>query len=375
MRILGIATDSFGGYGGIAQYNRDLLSALSAESEVTSIDLLGLSAASSPRLPEKVAFRCLTPSRLRLVAATLATALRGRYDVVLCLHVNLMPLALAAARLLGCRCWLQVHGIDAWSRPSRLRRFACERASLITAVSRYTRERVLGWCAVEPWQVVVLPNMVGDKFQPGPAHAAVRDELGLAGKRVLLTVSRLSRSDRYKGHRSVIDLLPALRQEFPDLVYLVVGEGEDRPELGAHADERGVGDAVVFAGAIRAEAMVDVFRSADVFVMPSSKEGFGIVFLEAMMCGSVAVGLNVDGSVDPLSVPPLSHAVAETELMAALRGVLLAPPPEDERLHAVERMRRRFGREQFRRDVGHVLRRLVAGAPRASTVAIGRAPA
>jgi phosphatidylinositol alpha-1,6-mannosyltransferase len=364
MRFLVIATDSFGGYGGIAQYNRDLLSAMAADPEVTLLDLVGLTAAEQPSVPEKVSVRCLTRSRPRLVAAVLGAALRGQYDVVLCLHINLMPLAVVAARLLGCRSWLQVHGIDAWSRPSWLRRRSCERASLITAVSRYTRERVLGWCAIDPWRVLVLPNRVGDKFQPGPVDPAIRDEFGITDRRVLLTVSRLSRSDRYKGHRAVIDLLPELRRDFPDLVYLIVGDGGDRRDLGAYADTRGLSDAVLFAGAVRADAMVDLFRAADVFVMPSSKEGFGIVFLEAMMCGTVAIGLNVDGSVDPLSVPPLSHAVAESGVLATLRDVLRAPPPGEERLAAVARIRHRFGREPFRLGVAAVLRRLSETASR-----------
>ena len=80
-----------------------------------------------------------------------------------------------------------------------------------SSASRATRApSVLGWAAIEPERVVVLPNTVGEAFTPGDdARPCVR-RWGLAGKRVLLTVGRMDARERYKGQDRVIGALPRL---------------------------------------------------------------------------------------------------------------------------------------------------------------------
>ena len=107
-----------------------------------------------------------------------------------------------------------------------------------------------------------------------------------------MTVSRLASSERYKGHDRVIRSLPRVLLKHPETIYLIVGDGDDRPRLEALASEFGVRDKVRFAGLVAGEELPDYFRLADVFVMPSTGEGFGIVFLEAMACGIDVIGGN-----------------------------------------------------------------------------------
>ena len=76
-------------------------------------------------------------------------------------------------------------------------------------VSRYTRAAVVGWAAIAPERVVVVPNTVAEGFTPGDG-SALRAALGLDGKRVLLTVGRMDSRERYKGHDRVIAAIPAL---------------------------------------------------------------------------------------------------------------------------------------------------------------------
>jgi hypothetical protein len=68
----------------------------------------------------------------------------------------------------------------------------------------------------------VLPNMVSDEFQPGPKPKALIERYGLAGKKILLTISRISTSDRNKGHDRVIEALPAILKLHPGAVYAIV---------------------------------------------------------------------------------------------------------------------------------------------------------
>ncbi len=143
-----------------------------------------------------------------------------------------------------------------------------------------------------------------------------------------MTVSRLASSERYKGQDRVIRILPRLRSEHPDIVYLVVGDGDDRPRLEALALECGVTEQVVFVGRVSQDELPDYFRLADVFVMPSTGEGFGIVFLEAMASGANVIAGNQDGSRDALGDGALGTLVAPDnldELASAIRSALDKP--------------------------------------------------
>ena len=179
-------------------------------------------------------------------------------------------------------------------------RWAAERAELVTCVSRYTRRRFLSWARLAPETVRVLPNTVEPRFSPGPQDAALRSRLRVEGRQVLLTVGRLAASERYKGHDVVLRALAQLQAAMPDLVYVIAGDGDDLPRLQALASSLRVADRVRFAGYFEDAQLPALYRSADLFVMPSTGEGFGIVFLQALACGLAVVGGDADGSRDPL---------------------------------------------------------------------------
>ena len=98
-------------------------------------------------------------------------------------------------------------------------------------------------------------------------------------------MARLAASERYKGIDSVIRALSEISRAVPDVAYDVVGDGDDRLRLEALAREQGVSDRVQFRGRLWPDELVDAYRACSLFVMPSSKEGFGIVFLEAALFG------------------------------------------------------------------------------------------
>ena len=93
--------------------------------------------------------------------------------------------------------------------------------------------------------------------------------------------------------------MPALRARFPDLVHVVAGSGDDRARLEQRALEvTGNAAAVRFLGFVPEEDLPDLYRLADLYVMPSSQEGFGIVYLEAAACGLKVVSGAGGGSGD-----------------------------------------------------------------------------
>ncbi len=277
------------------------------------------------RSPIRRRLRRGVPKRLRQLppsagkAAYLArvfglTATRRSFDLLFCGHINMAALAGGLARWLRYPWWLQLHGIGACAPPGRLVRSAVagraghrRQPSYARAVSRLGRRG--------PGQGPGPPQ----RSRP-PLHARIEAPLhllrryGLERRRILLTVARLSLPGRYKGHDRVIHALPALRARFPDLVYVIAGDGDDRPRLEALAHTHGVADITRFIGQVAVAELVDHYRMADLFVMPSTGEGFGIVFLEAMACGVPAIGSDVDGSVDPLSGSALGLAVPSEQL-------------------------------------------------------------
>jgi phosphatidylinositol alpha-1,6-mannosyltransferase len=330
IRMLALITDGFGGHGGIAQYNRDLLTALSQADSVDEIVVAPrLGQAKHEVLPRGV--RQL-PSTFNKIGYSLraigAAATQGPFDLVLCGHIAHSALAAAIAGSLKVPLWVQVHGIDAWTCPRPLIRWGVERSALVTVVSRYTKRRFLTWANIRPERVRVLPNTVSDRYSPGPKPAHLLERYDLCDKRLLLTVSRISAEEQYKGHDRVLAVMPDLLRTFPDLVYVIAGDGTGRARLEEIAREQGLRDQVRFIGRVSDADLPELYRAADVFVMPSTGEGFGIVFLEAMRSGIPAIGGNEDGSMDPLRDGKAGYAVScdnRGELFEAIRSALEQP--------------------------------------------------
>ena len=345
LRVLALVTDAFGGHGGVAQYNRDFLSSLSACDRIGEVIVLPRLGATSPSaLPSNV--RQLLPVRGRLaysLAAFRAAQAHRPIDIVFCGHLFMVPLAAAITKLLRAKLWVQTHGIEAWQALSGLHRRSIESAVLITSVSRYTRRRLLRWISVDPARVKVLPNAVDPQFQPGGKPDTLLDRHHAHGKKVLMTVGRLASSERYKGHDRVIRALPRVLSNHPNTIYLIVGDGDDRARLEALVPEFSLSEKVQFAGHIDAEQLPEYLRLADVFAMPSTGEGFGIVFLEAMASGIAVIGGNQDGSVDPLADGVLGAAVDpanQEQLVSAICAALHRPCDKVDRA-------RRFGVQAF----------------------------
>jgi phosphatidylinositol alpha-1,6-mannosyltransferase len=357
---LALVTDAFGGHGGIAQYNRDFLAALAASGATSSITVLPRHA--PERIVTPAALKQKPPRRRRLAYSVMAllTVLRRRVDVVFCGHLYMTPLAWLITRLKGAKLIVQMHGIEVWPRPSRLRRAATEAADLILCVSRHTRASVVGWAAIAPECVVVVPNTVGDGFAPGDGRE-LRAAFGLDGKRILLTVGRLAPGDRYKGHDRVIAGIPDLVKRGHDVVYLIIGQGDDRARLEELAQETRVADRVRFLGAVGSQCLAEAYRMADLFLMPSTGEGFGIAFLEAMASGTPALGLAVGGAPDALADGELGTALSEEDdLPAAIARLLAAPKPDPVALS--QAVHARFGPAAFRERVRMAVERLLQPA-------------
>jgi glycosyltransferase involved in cell wall biosynthesis len=146
-----------------------------------------------------------------------------------------------------------------------------------------------------------------------------------------------------------------LLHSFPDLKYLIAGDGPDAPRLQAKAASLGVAAQVIFAGRIPEHEKVDHYRLADVYVMPSSGEGFGIVLLEAAACGVPVIGSRLDGTKDALLDGRLGALVDPREPREVIDAVsaVLERDRDNRRNPHVET----FGVDAYRRRVGEWIAR------------------
>lgn len=172
-------------------------------------------------------------------------------------------------------------------------------------------------------KVEVVGNGVdAHKFRPLDRQTS-RDALGIpSGVPVLVSVGGLVER---KGFHRVIDVLPELVQQHPDLQFLIVGgpsaEGNNRAELEAQVARLGLGGHVRFLGTRKPEDLSAVLSAADVFVLATRNEGWANVFLEAMACGLPVVTTDVGGNREVVCRPELGAVVPFGDA-AALREAL-----------------------------------------------------
>jgi phosphatidylinositol alpha-1,6-mannosyltransferase len=317
MKILLLCTDAYGGHGGIALFNRELISALAELPEVEQIVVV-------PRvivherepIPEHVQFVfAAARGRVSYMRALLRVLRETKFDLVICGHVNLLPLA----RLARQRPLLITHGIEAW-KPLRdpLSNRLVHAVRGVVSVSALTRDRFLSWSHFQG-ATFVLPNAVrAERYGIRPKDPALVARWGLEGKRVLLTLGRIVAAERYKGFDEVIEVLPQLDD---DVVYVIAGSGSDVARLKRKAAELGVADRTIFTGFIEEREKADLYNLADVYVMPSRGEGFGFVFLEAMACGVPVIASCHDGGREALRGGQLGTLVDPSNL-GAIRAAI-----------------------------------------------------
>jgi phosphatidylinositol alpha-1,6-mannosyltransferase len=325
MNVLMFLHDAYGRQGGLARNNRDVLAALSDDPRIETIIALPriLGQGEEPR-PAKVDWRSTAGEGLRAyLAGTLKASRAVPVDLVFCAHIRLLPAAFLAKIITGAPLWLFIYGIDAWERPRNpLLGWLARRADRVISISKVTTQRFQSWADLPENRLRLLPCTVDlERFRPGEADPALVARYGLAGKRVLFTFGRLVSEARAKGMDEVMQAMPALLADFPNLVYLIGGEGPDRTRLESKAKALGLAERVIFAGRISEEEKVAHYRLADAYVMPSRGEGMGIVILEAMAAGLPALASAKDGSREALLDGKLGPLVDPDDMDSVAAGI------------------------------------------------------
>jgi glycosyltransferase involved in cell wall biosynthesis len=360
MRVLLILTDGYGCPGGIARVNLDLIDSFCADTSVSKVVALARRTHARPEpINPKLDYDerasrgnlCFVTSLLRRVLV------EGRYDLVVCTHLHLQPVAWLSARLCGAPSVLFFHGIEAWAVPRQaLRRLAAKGADWYVAATALTLDRARRWLTIPDTRRIVAPFGVDlTRYVPGTVSAEVLEKYRLRDTVVLLSLGRLASGERYKGYDEILGILGRLRIAEPRLVYVIAGDGDDRSRLEAKARDLGIAAYVRFTGYVSEAEKLELYRAARAFVLAGWGEGFGLVLLEALACGVPVVASTLDGSFEAIKEGALGVAVDPHDPDALCAGILEAlRRPSGQRLPGLGY----FSREAFSHRIHDLIARI-----------------
>lgn len=239
----------------------------------------------------------------KLAFGTAALRLSLRTDRIICGHIGQLPVTWAAAAIRHRLSYYVVaHGIEVWRPFSFFERMALHRARRVLCVSEYTRQQLLSFSRLPIERTAVLFNALDPGLSP---HSATPPG---DNPPIILTVSRLSISDNYKGIEHLISAMPAVLSQIPGARLRIVGRGDGLPGLQSLARKLELSASVEFAGYRSDSELSGDFDGCRLFALPSQKEGFGLVYLEAMAHGRPCLGARAGG------VPEI--ITAETGILA-----------------------------------------------------------
>lgn len=303
--------DIYRAKGGIGAFCMSLLGALHDWNPAAKRRILLKNDAPQHRLPASgdrqahYHFAGRWPVKLRTGAYSaklLGLGIIERPDLIIVGHIHFTAAANLLHKFTGVPYWTMAYGVEAWGIERRDLRAALHNSDRIFAISQYTRGRLIEEQSLDPSRVSLLAcTFDQERFTIGgkPSHLMKRHNLR-PEQPVILTVSRLVASEQYKGYDRVLRAMSRIRESIPGVRYIIVGKGDDRPRIERLIHELDVQDCVTLAGFIPDEELCNYYNLCDVFAMPSKREGFGIVYLEAMACGKPTLAGNKDGAVDAL---------------------------------------------------------------------------
>ncbi len=326
---------AFSKTGGIEKVNRTILRALSAGNDLYanawSLYDNNLEINYYPRY----GFKGFSANKLSYSASILKNA--GNWKKMVIGHVNMAAVVRAIKKMYpAMKIILVVHGIEVWGKLSANKKWLLQHADQIISVSQYTKDRMIADSCIDPEKITVLHNCL-DPFFPKvldtikPSYLQDRYKLQ-PDIPVLLTITRINKFEGYKGYDNVLEVLGRIKKEHPSTYfkYLLCGKYD-------HAEYRRIlqiitqnnlEEEVIIPGFIADSELIDHYKVADIYIMPSKKEGFGIVYIEAAACGLQVIAGNADGSAEAMLHGQLGHLVdpeSKEDIYTKLLEVLQKP--------------------------------------------------
>jgi glycosyltransferase involved in cell wall biosynthesis len=293
-------------------------------------------------------------SKRRFAISASLAARRARLTIVG--HSHFLPLM---PFLGGTRKLLIVHGIEAWQKLSCLHRAGLGNISTFLSVSDFTARTMALTNGLDEDKFVRFPNTLDPFYAANCTGDPKRASLGLPAGRMVLTVSRLDSSEGYKNIDLVIRAMPEVIRQVPEAFCVIVGDGTDRSRLEGIARQHGIAEHVYFTGRVSDTDLSAYYQTSDLFVLPSTMEGFGIVFLEAMYYGKPCIGAQA-GGVPEVIEDGHTGLLVGTDTPEPLAQSIIRVFSDNKLCcefgrHGHQRLQQEFSREAFRSRLEAVL--------------------
>lgn len=257
-----------------------------------------------------------------------------RARLIVLSHINLLFPAWCIKKIApSAQVVLFAHGIEIWDHLSPRKKTMLQCVDKFICVSNYTQAKLQAIQGIPEGKCVVINNCL-DPFLPPVKHDLLSEEELLKkyqlrkGDQVIITLTRIAATEQYKGYDDVLKAMAQLDNK--KIKYILAGkyDASEYEKIQQLIASLQLQDRVLMPGFIPEEDIGPLFNMATVYAMPSSKEGFGIVFIEAMHYDLPVIGGNADGSVDALLNGELGTLVSPgniEELRAALEKFFKDP--------------------------------------------------
>ncbi|MEJ2881700.1 glycosyltransferase family 4 protein [Pedobacter sp. GR22-6] len=314
-QILLLSLNTFSQTGGIPQVCKTLTHALSeiCTKEKSNFCALALHDGKPViRYTENCEFRGFKRNKFKFLKEIIVKQFSA--GTIILSHVNLLPVV-PIIRIFNRKTpiILIAHGVEVWRKLNTWQKHLLNTEVLVWSVSEFTKHTMIEEHSISEGRISILRNCLDPFFSipltfNKPTYLKARYRL--SQQKVLMSITRMSSHDVQKGYDKVIAVMPELLQDFPNLQYLLCGTQQKEETERLHHLIRllKLENHVKLIDFIPENELVDHYLLADIFVLPSRKEGFGIAFIEAATCGCEVIAGNADGSRETL----LSGALGST---------------------------------------------------------------
>lgn len=364
MRVLFLGLKIFSATGGIEQVNKNWLYALKNIAKRREINYNAMAmydGSGEETFIDAKNFKGYSGNKVLFGLAVLYRAFR--LNVIVISHLNLSLFALLA-KLINPRVKIivQLHGIEAWAKLSGVKERLLFHADQILAVSKFTQDSIIQRYPSLEHKISVFKNSLAPlkKYEwDETIRNSFRNQLEISSeKKLVITIGRLLRSEAYKGYDKTIEAIAKLGDE--NIEYHIIGkyETQEMERLKDLISKYKMEHQVKLIGFVSEEILDNYYQAADLFVMPSKGEGFGLVFIDAMAYGLRVIGGNMDGSVDAISDFKESYLVNpdnEDEIAQAIKDALKINWSVSDRVQLSAHCKKMFSANQFEINVERIL--------------------
>jgi phosphatidyl-myo-inositol dimannoside synthase len=274
-----------------------------------------------------------TPARLRFGARLARLQAMRQCDWIFYSHLSVARVQAFVPAPIRRPYGVFIHGIEAWRRLTPGQTAVLKGAAFRVANSGFTARRVTA-LHQEIGEILTCPLSLPRGAFNSPRSVTASVEFG---PHAVIVVARMAASERYKGHDELLTAWPSVLDRVPDARLIVVGDGDDAPRLKQKAAALGINDHVLFTGFVSDAELQTMYPQAAVFAMPSRGEGFGLVYLEAMLHCLPCIGSVDDAARDVIEDGVTGFLIRQTDCRALADRII--------RLLTDEALRRQLGRQ------------------------------